>query len=121
MHVDTIMHMLPLGMAPTIGILLRKLLSKYNRYTQFHKNVPLKTLRNFKLDWCRSWTFGSTTKPFGPWVSENCLAYCRVFKMAYSSLDMITITNENGARDLIDVGQFVASCFVAVLARVLQL
>ena len=115
-HIDTIMHLLFLGITQSIGMLLKKVFTTFNMYSFFHshEDLELGTIRGLQLDWCKCWTFGSTKTPFGPWVSENCLAYARVFKHVYSSLD-----NVKDKKIRILSKKLVAS-FVATISRIMQ-
>jgi hypothetical protein len=79
--IETTMHLIFLGNTETVGMLLKSVLTKSFLYSKFHKyNHPLITVRWLQLDWCKSWPVGSDSSPFGPWISENDLAYSRMFK-----------------------------------------
>jgi hypothetical protein len=79
LHIDAIMHLVFLGVSQTLGMMVREILAHCGKYTTFHDLIPLKELRAMSLEWCRIWTFGSKETPYGPWVSENSLAYVRIF------------------------------------------
>ena len=67
-----------------------------------------------QLDWCKCWGFGSIKTPFGPWVSENVLAYARIFKHMYIFLDEI---NDKTIRVL---SQRIVEALVAIITRIIQ-
>ena len=115
-HIDTIMHQLFLGVTTTLGMLFKKVFSAFNLFSKFHhSDNQLKTIQGLQLNWCKCWIFGSAKTPFGPWVSENVLAYARIFKHMYTvSLDDI---NDNTMRVL---SQRVVEAFVATIARIMQ-
>ena len=115
-HIDTIMHQLFLGVTTTVGMLLKKVFSAFNMFTAFHvsEKHQLKTIRGLQLDWCKCWGFGSIKTPFGPWVSENVLAYARIFKHMYIFLDEI---NDKTIRVL---SQRLVEALVAIIARIMQ-
>lgn len=115
-HIDTIMHQLFLGVTTTLGMLFKKVFSAFNLFSKFHhSDNQLKTIQGLQLNWCKCWIFGSAKTPFGPWVSENVLAYARIFKHIYTvSLDGI---DDNSMRVLT---QRVAEAFVATIARIKQ-
>ena len=89
-HIEIIMHLCFLGITETVGMILRNVLTDEKKWTMFHNNQELlTTIRGMQLDWCKCWNFGSEGKSFRPWVSENVLAYARIFKSVYSYLNII--------------------------------
>ena len=71
-HVETIMHISFLGVGQRVGSLMKEMLSKEKLFSQFHGSEnQLQTIRSLQLDWCKTWIFGSSKTPFGPWVSEK--------------------------------------------------
>ena len=90
-YIETIMHMLFLGVTKMLGMMIRDLLTLYSRWSLFFKTIQpyLRCLRGYSLHYCREWTYGSHDKPFGPWVSENHLAYARCLKMVSLNLSLL--------------------------------
>ena len=68
-----------------------------------------------QLDWCKCWVFGSQKTPFGPWVSENTLAYVHIMKHLYFPA-MDDIYNNI----LKEYAKLLVSSFVAMIARIMQ-
>ena len=86
-HIDTIMHQVFLGVTQTVGMLLKDVLSSCGLFSQFHQSDhQLRIVRSLQLDWCKTWIFGSSKTPFGPWVSENTLACARLMKSTHCIL-----------------------------------
>ena len=89
-HIETIMHLVFLGVSQTVSKVLKETMTAFNQFAAFHNNDnELRNIRSLQLDWCKTWIFGSQKTPFGPWVSENTLAYVRVMKHIYTPLDNI--------------------------------
>ena len=115
-HIDTIMHLVFLGITQKLGMIVKQILTKHNKYSMFHSyNNIHAVVRDMNLDWCKLLPFGSSAKPFSTWVSENCLAFVRVIKSIYSALD-----------DLIDDEELTESIFYlinmwqATVARIMK-
>ena len=119
--IDAIMHLLFLGCTKTVGKLLKKLFVSCGKYSKFHKDCSdfLRQLRNLKLEWCKAWNLGSNEKPFGPYVSENCMAYARVLKSIYSTISMIKNASQK-RKELLDKGMVLISSWIALVSRLMQ-
>ena len=114
-HIDTIMHLCFLGVTQTTGTVLKEVFLAFGQFTKFHEHEhQLKTIRGLRIDWCKCWVFGSTTSPFGPWVSENCLAYARIFKHMYILLDNIP---NNKIKQF---SKLLVQALVVLLSRIMQ-
>ena len=115
-HIDTIMHQIFLGITNTIGMLFKKVLSKFSMFKTFQdcNNLKLKTIRGLQLNWCKSWGFGSKKTPFGPWVSENFLAYARLFKHMYVAL------NDIKDKSIRTLSKRIVESFMATVSRIMQ-
>ena len=80
-HIDTIMHLMFLGVTQKIGYVIKQILTKHNKYSAFHSaKHSYVQIRDMNLDWCKILPFGPVNKPFSSWVSENCLAYVITMK-----------------------------------------
>ena len=90
-HIETIMHLVFLGVSQTVGKVLKETLTAFKLFRQFHNNDnELQNIRSLQLDWCKTWIFGSKNTPFGPWVLENTLGYVCVMKHLYEPLNNIS-------------------------------
>ena len=120
--IEAVMHLVFLGVTRTIGTMMRDLLMLFRRWPTFQRQVQpyLKQLRGYSLHHCRIWTFGSSDKPFSPWVSENHLAYARCFKMAYSALCCIREQDDEEREEATRLAMLVIHSWQAVVARLMQ-
>ena len=121
-NVEAIMHLLFLGNTELIGDSVHTLLIRCNKWTDFHSQSKkfLLELRGLYLDWAKFWTFGSTKTPFGPYVSENCLALVRGMKSIYSNIDIILTNNNTQERKgYVKMAKKVISAWVAVVSRIM--
>ena len=115
------MHMAFLGIEKTNGLVLKRALVSCGKYTAFHRGCSdfLRDVKKLKLYWCKAWNFGSIEKPFGPYVSENCVALCRVLKSAYSTMPMIR--NQTDEREeLLSKCMLMITAWIALVARLMQ-
>ena len=121
-HVDTIMHMQFLGITKTLGRMLRHLLLLFGKYAEFQRQMDiLKEYRRLYLDWWKIWPFGSLEKPFSPWVSENCVAFCRTMKTIYSVVaDLIGRSDHPKKDECVDCVRMTVSAWIGVISRVMQ-
>lgn len=88
-QIPAIMHLLFLGITQTTGFVIRETLINHGKYMKFCERSQLEHLRHQSIDWCRVWIYGSNKTPFGPWTSENYLAYACIFKLVYSCVPEI--------------------------------
>jgi hypothetical protein len=118
-HILSIMHLLMLGVTKTVALTIKELLSRNREYSHFHRDtkVFLRAAREQYIEWCRIWEYGSTATPFGPHVSTNLLAYCRMFKCVYSYLDEMTNISD---KEEVTLAKQVSAAWVAVVARIMQ-
>ena len=87
------------------------------KWTMFHNNQDLlNSIRVMQLDWCKCWNFGSEGKPFGPWVSENVLAYARIFKLVYSYLNIIIQESSKVSK----LASLMVQSWSAILSHIMQ-
>ena len=120
-NIDAIMHLIFLGITKTVGNVGKKIFTSCGKYTQFHREGSdyLRELQKLKLEWCKAWNLGSTLKPFGPYVSENCLAYTRVLKCLYSTMTLIK--NDTPERKLLlNKSMVLISSWIALVSRIMQ-
>ena len=121
-NVEAMMHLLFLGNSELVGDSLHTLMVRSGKMTDFHAKAKkyLLELRGLYLDWAKFWTFGSTQTPFGPYVSENCLAWVRGIKSIYSNIDIIVTNNNNDERKkYLQCAKKVISAWVAVISRIM--
>ena len=65
-HIETIMHLVFLGVSQTVGKVLKETLTAFKLFRSFHNNNnELRNIRSLQLDWCKTWIFGSENTPFG--------------------------------------------------------
>jgi hypothetical protein len=118
-HIDTIMHLVVLGITQTVGIIIKTFLTKLRSYTQFHNfNHQMVNIRELNLDWCKTWAFGSQKTPYGPWVSENTLAFVRIFKCTYGVMELLVDIDKE--KNELDSAMFLVCSWYAVFARIFQ-
>ena len=114
-HIDTIMHQIFLGVTQTVGMIMKDVLTSCSLFSKFHKSDhQLRNIRSLQLDWCKTWVFGSSNTPFGPWVSENTLAYARAIKSTYC------ILYEVKDKDIQDLSFMLIQSWIAVVSRIMQ-
>ena len=59
-HIETIMHLVFLGVSQTVGKVLKETMTAFNQFAAFHNNDnELRNIRSLQLDWCKTWIFGS--------------------------------------------------------------
>lgn len=121
-HVPAFMHLCFLGITQTVGMAIKELFNNYKSYSKFRDNDMMKCLRGFSLDWCRIWTYGSQTTPYGPWTAENYLAYSRTMKSIYSVSDRIIVNTRNHEERVLHVSLILqlVSSLNAMLSRIMQ-
>ena len=115
-HIDTIMHLVFLGVSQKVGMIIKTILNKLMKYTAFSSNGNhFEIIKDMNLDWCKCLPFGSKEKPFGSWVSENTLAYVRIIKCVYGVLDD-EINDEDVSESII----YLAHIWQGTVARIMQ-
>lgn len=121
-HIEAIMHLLFLGVTETVMSVLQRMLKLHGKYATFHNGISvLRDLRNLRIDWLKAWPFGSQKTPFGPYVSENCAAFCRSMKSVYSVLDETLLNKKTeDSEEHIQKSRFLISSWLAVVSRVMQ-
>ena len=73
-HIETVMHLVFLGVSQTVGKVLKETLTAFHIYSNFHTNESeLRNICSLQIDWCKTWVFGSQKTPFGLCVSETLL------------------------------------------------
>jgi hypothetical protein len=118
-HIDTIMHLIVLGLSQTVGMVIKQFLTSKGKYASFHNfNNQLVNVRELSLDWCKTWSFGSQKTPFGPWVSENTLAYVRIFKSLYGVIELLVLKPKD--KEELDSVMFLVCSWYALFARIFQ-
>jgi hypothetical protein len=118
-HIDTIMHLVVLGITQTVGIMLKSFLTSRGKYSNFHQfNHQMANIRDLNLDWCKTWVFGSKDTPFGPWISENTLAFVRIFKCTFGVMELLIKSDED--KEELDSAMFLVCAWYAVFARIFQ-
>ena len=87
----------------------------------FHRdNPPMDAVRGMSLDWCKALPFGSTKTPFGPWVSENLLAYVRMFKSVYFYMSVLLDENADDRKNKLESINLLTSAWNSLVARLMQ-
>ena len=115
-HIDTIMHLIFLGVAQKVGMTIKQILTIHSKYSVFHHyNKIFGDVRMMNLDWCKLLPFGSTSKSFASWVSENYLAYVRVIKCIYGALE-----NQIQDEELVDSIMFLVCIWHGTVCRIMQ-
>ena len=110
------MHLMFLGITQKLGMVVKQILTKFNKYSTFHSSEHVNCqIRDMNLDWCKLLPFGSINKPFSTWVSENCLAYVRTIKTIYSILENI-INDE----ELVESIFFLINMWQATVSRIMK-
>ena len=116
-YIETIMHLLMLGIAQTLFTeLTTDYLKSCNASAAFRKEVQplLEDLKKFQLSWLLVFPFAGDKDTTGGWVSENWLAFVRIMPILYGWLDR---EKPAGLRQgFQDVARVVLS-FHAVVAR----
>lgn len=121
--IETLMHLLFLGVTEALFKLFNAQYSKFAGKGQesFKKKTQplLKALAPFNLSWLLILQFSGKPEKLttGSWVSENWLAFVRIFKVAYCFFGKDGIVDErNGSADLYRV----VIAFPALVARLLS-
>jgi hypothetical protein len=85
-HIETVMHLLFLGIAKTIFLDIQEWLKKRGCFTDFLRSVNeyTKPVAEINIQWCKIITYGSGK--FGGHVSENYLAMVRISLWFYRTL-----------------------------------
>ena len=127
MFIETPMHLIFLGVTKTLGFVLKKIITQVTSYASFHRaNHPMEQIRNINVEWVKALPFGSSKNPFGPWVSENLLAYARIFKSVYFSLALLIpedaecMDDEVTREDILDSVFLLVTAWNATVARLMQ-
>lgn len=88
-HVDTIMHLVFLGVVKTTILMIHQYIVDCERVQQFvcYANNLFDSISRFKLCWCKTLPYKKGS--LGGWVSENFIAACRLINWFYSGLDIV--------------------------------
>lgn len=87
-HVDSIMHMLFLGIVKTVVVVyVTKWLKAVNKHTSFVEDNAryLDAFQSMSIDWLMVLSFGKGK--LGGWVSENFLGFSRILLWFYQNLE----------------------------------
>ena len=93
-HVDTIMHLVFLGVTKTVAMMIQdwaKGRSKGTAFLKFADGV-LEGVQCLNLSWCKVLPYSGGK--LGGWVSENYLAFARLLKWFYSQLNVLETETE---------------------------
>jgi hypothetical protein len=88
-HIDTVMHLVFLGVVKTTILMIHQYITDCERVQQFtcYANNLFESVSKYKLSWCKSIPYKKGT--LGGWVSENFIAACRLINWFYSGLDVV--------------------------------
>jgi hypothetical protein len=116
-HIETIMHLLFLGIVKTFLMDIHIWLKKRSMFSLFLSEIDnyLLSIETLKLTWCRIICYG--TGKFGGHVSENYLAMARVLKWFVCILNIYNCASRDCEFEHI---VNVASSLYAMLSRLLQ-
>ena len=88
-HIDTVMHLVFLGVVKTTILMIHQYIADCERVQQFinYANNLFDSVSKYKLSWCKSIPYKKGS--LGGWVSENFIAACRLMNWFYSGLDVV--------------------------------
>jgi len=88
-HIDTIMHLVFLGVVKTTILMIHQYIADCERVQQFiyYATNLFESVSKYKLSWCKSIPYKKGS--LGGWVSENFIAACRLMNWFYSGLDVV--------------------------------
>ena len=77
-----VMHTVVLNGGKVVLSTIKDVLTKEQSWSDFYENTNklLSQLRSLSLSWLKCWTFGSSNKPGGGWLSENYLGFMTISK-----------------------------------------
>lgn len=119
-HVETIMHLLFLGVTKSTFNDIHAWLRSKNLFTKFLAMVDkiLQPIQNLRLEWCKIIPYG--TGKFGGHVSENYLAMARILKWFLCILNQFKSTNnETDGGTMLDIIHMTTALY-AMLSHTLQ-
>jgi len=88
-HIDTIMHLLFLGVTKTLMVDCHTWLTSHNKLSMFQNTTEnmYEEVQLLSVSWCKCLPYGSGK--FGAHVSENYLACARLMKWYYQGIGML--------------------------------
>jgi hypothetical protein len=117
-HVETLMHLIFLGITKTVLKDIHIWLKNNNLFTKFLKiaDTTLLPILKLKLQWCKVIPYG--TGKFGGHVSENYLAMSRIIKWFVCVLNPLgnSVNDEALVRNIIDT----TTAMYAMITRIMQ-
>ena len=76
---------------------LKDFFTKRGKWNEFYDCTSklLEDVRALSLSWAKAWTFGSSAKPGGPWVSETYLAFAGIAKAVVSNSTTLLVNTSD--------------------------